>query len=109
MAFKYLEQRMREHKAEFMTHVSEEVVERVMSGVPMEYGEWYEFCGNNYERRLLYPLLTDEALGTVAMSFMCNSRTPFVASEFDVGGSNYDEVLIRVLVPLMAKRLAGRS
>ena len=62
MPFKGLKERQDERRREFFRHVSTEVLERYTTGKPIGIVEWHEMRTNSYERRLLLPLLTDEAI-----------------------------------------------
>lgn len=112
MAFKLFEEEAAKRRAEFMAHVSPEVLALVEGlkalGRRLSRAEWEKLRMNSYERRLLVPLLDDEALCHLAASCIEQGGSKAVLGEFELA-TDYNDAVRRELAPLLVERLRALS
>jgi hypothetical protein len=86
-------------RKEFLSHVRPEVL-TLASGPEIEWDSWCFMRLNGYERELLYPKLTTDALVKCAEQSLSNC-------EFSKKrpSATYNDLMLRVLVPLLIERL----
>lgn len=103
MAFKGFEDTRRRLYEEYHSHVDDWVRERVASGRIITHAEFQEMRGNSWERKLLYPLLDNEAL--IHLTRYCIGNSSPMRDQLHGIPAVYDESVIHVLAPLLIQRL----
>ena len=91
----------------FMSHISPEIRARVESGLPVTWTEYENLRGNSYERKVLYPLLDDEALVNLTELCLKNSSCGRLG-RFSLA-KHYDEALIGEMLPMLLDRFKKRT
>jgi hypothetical protein len=100
----FLDEWYKQHRAEWLSHVSEAVQARVATGIPITWAEWQEMRMNSYEQEELYPLLDNEALCKVTQHCL-NNCSPRDRKPCSV----YDDAVLHVIVPLLLERLKEKE
>lgn len=92
MAFKGFEKRRTEREKNFLDHISTEVLERYCTGKPIGIAEWNNMRTNSYERQLLLPLLTTEAI-IQQTQYALEQEGISKAGKFEIPHSYKDSIL----------------
>lgn len=100
----FLDKWVAEQRAEFMSHVRPEIVALVERG-DITWAEYEVLRANSYERHLMHPRLTDDAL--LKLFDHCMQQLGNRFSELMMP-KHYGEQVTFVLAPLLADRLRSR-
>ena len=107
MAFiKKLRQRMIEKEKEFMSHISDDILELYTKQEPITNKIYQSLRMNSYERRLIHSLLDDETLIKITEYALCQDNHS-EAGKFQIPIS-YTSSIISLHIHELIKRLKNK-
>lgn len=93
-------------KAEFLTHVRQEIIDLVNSGEAVTWDSWQVMRLNSYERQLVIPCLDDNAFAKALDQFLIVGQMEEL-SQYSRPPVTYNEAIEKVLIFQLLRRFKG--